>query len=84
MATGRNLFSDEEGMTRYRKDEVKGERERAYADPQLKQSYMDEVRQDLPFSLQSLTVSLLNDDLWTQPSLDKIREIRTQNMLYQY
>jgi len=83
MATGNNLFSDETGMTVYRKDNVKVERERAYADLELKQSYLNKVRADIKDkNLADMVITLLDDDLWKQPSIEKV--YRAQKMLDRY
>ncbi|MBS3097717.1 serine/threonine protein kinase, partial [Candidatus Woesearchaeota archaeon] len=76
MATGNNLFNDEKGLTAYRKDQVKEEREKAYSDPALKQSYLNKVRADVKDKpLADIIVSLLDDDLWKQPSMKKVYQV---------
>jgi len=84
MATGHNLFHDESGHS-YRpeiKDSIKTEREKTYEDPELKQAMLNKVENDVEGELGGIIADLLDDDLWTQPNLEKVEE--TAKTLYQF
>jgi len=76
MATGHNLFSDESGHS-YReeiKDNIKTEREKTYEDPTLKKAMINKVRTDIEGGLRRIIMNLLDDDLWTQPSIEQVKQ----------
>ncbi|MBD3313514.1 protein kinase [Candidatus Woesearchaeota archaeon] len=85
MAAGHNLFNEGHGFTCYSavKEGIKTTREKVYDDPELLQSYLNKVREDVKDrNLADLIVYLLDDDLWTQPGLEKVQE--TQRMFERY
>ncbi|MBD3313513.1 hypothetical protein GF345_03655 [Candidatus Woesearchaeota archaeon] len=77
MSTGHNLFNEGPGFTCNTavKKDIKTIRETVYDDPELFQSYLNKVREDVKDrNLADLIVYLLDDDLWTQPGLEKVQE----------
>lgn len=73
MATKRNLFNDESAMTIDRKDQVKLEREKAYANPELKHKYLSIVKGNISDQkCADMVIQLLEDDLWTQPDVGRV------------
>ncbi|MBW2997330.1 protein kinase, partial [Candidatus Woesearchaeota archaeon] len=79
MATGKNLFNESPGFTCYSavKDGVKTVREEVYDDPQKKVEYLGKVRENVENrELAEIIVKLLDDDLWTQPPLEKVQEMQ--------
>ncbi len=79
MATGRNLFQEGGRFSTYSevKEGIKTEREKAYDDQKLKQQSLQKVRRDvLGKDLADVVVTLLDDELWTQPSLTRVEEVK--------
>ncbi|MBU0535595.1 MAG: protein kinase [Nanoarchaeota archaeon] len=79
MATGHNLFNEGLGFSCYSavKQGIKTTREKVYDDPELLQSYLSKVREDVKDrNLANLIVTLLDDNLWTQPSLEKVEQAK--------
>ncbi|MBU0461881.1 MAG: protein kinase, partial [Nanoarchaeota archaeon] len=77
MATGHNIFNEGRGFTFYSavKEGVKTVREKTYDDPRRKVAMLKKVRKDIPDeTLADIIVKLLDDDLWTQPSKEKVAQ----------
>lgn len=85
MATGQNLFNESLDFTCYSavKDGVKTVREEVYDNPQKKDEYLSKVRENIEDrELSEIIIELLDDDLWTQPSLERVQEM--QKVLVNY
>ena len=79
MATGHNLFNEGPGFTCYSavKDGVKTVREEVYDNPDKKTEYLNKVRQNVEDrELAEIIVTLLDDNLWIQPPLERVREMQ--------
>ena len=84
MYTGHNLFNEGFGYSGAdeTKDEIKKEREAAYDNPEILKKYLNKVRRDVKGELGETIATILNDDLWTQPSMEKVEQ--TIRILEQY
>ncbi|MBN2459811.1 protein kinase [Candidatus Woesearchaeota archaeon] len=83
MYTGHNLFHEKPGITSdLDKEEIRREREETYASPIKKGNMLAKVRQDLPKELGKITATMLDDDLWTQPDIGRVKKV--QQMLEKY
>ncbi|MBU0461880.1 MAG: protein kinase [Nanoarchaeota archaeon] len=77
MATGRNLFKEGPGFTCYSmiKENVKTMRALTYLVPDELAKVLESIKIDIKDrTLADITVMLLDDDLWTQPSLEEVRD----------
>lgn len=76
MATGANLFNEAYGFTCYSavKNSVRTRREEVYDNPKLLRQKFRQVRKDVPKTLCTLIVGLLDDELWEQPGKVTIKK----------
>lgn len=80
MVTGDNLFKEETGDSKQYKDQIKTEREKTYDNSELKQKMLGKVKIDVKHEkLAHIITTLLDDDIWTQPSLEQVKQ--TQRMM---
>ena len=86
MATGHNLFKEGIGYTQDSevKEEIKRNREKTYINPELKAATLEKIREDLKGQekISEIIIKLLDDDLWTQPSIERVKEM--QEMFRRY
>lgn len=80
MFTGHNLFNEGIGFTGEVKDEIKLKRERVYADPEKLKQLLEHIRIEADKSsingfLTGCIIELLNDNLWVQPHISKVKEM---------
>ena len=75
--TGKNLFNDKPTFLcqTLTKDNIVTERTKAYDDPKKLKEIFEKVSDNIPGTLGKLIVQLLDDDLWTQPNLEKVNKL---------
>ncbi|MBU1030738.1 MAG: phosphotransferase, partial [Nanoarchaeota archaeon] len=79
MATGHNLFNEENGQSQQSptKNHIKTEREKAYETKETLQPYLNKVKENIQESnLAKLITNILDDKLWTQPDKEKVEETK--------
>lgn len=78
MIAGHNLFKEGTGNTLETsvKDQIKQSREEIYKDKKKLQSMLVNVQREFPEKIGYGIAKLLDDDLWTQPSVDKIKSLK--------
>jgi hypothetical protein len=81
MVTGHNLFNVSSGVsgTPQTKDSVKRYREEAYNDGRalLRSKYFAQIDRNVRHpGINRMIKTILDDDLWTQPSLEKVETVR--------
>lgn len=76
--TGKNLFNEKLGFNAYflTKNNIQTEREKVYDDPEKLKEIFAKVRKDIEGNLGDIIIYLLDDDLWTQPALEKVCEVK--------
>jgi predicted Ser/Thr protein kinase len=77
MTTGHNLFNEGSGLTDYQKtrERIRSQRERVYANPQLKKQMLEKVKYNTQGRLRKSIIYLLNNDLWKQSKTEKVLKI---------
>lgn len=78
LSIGKNLFNEGVGVSSlsFVKNTIRYERAVTYGNTTKLQNCFSKVRKDVPGQLGELIVYLLNDDLWKQPSLEKVQEAK--------
>jgi len=78
MATGDNLFNEGPYFSFYSdtKRQIKTARETAYENPDLLRYYLNKACDTVGGDLGRLVSDLLYDDLWTQPSKERVEETK--------
>lgn len=84
MSTGSNLFNESSGFSCYSavKNGIKTVREQTYDEPAKLEGCLAKVCKEVPGTLNDIIVFLLNDDLWIQPSLEKVQEAKKMFEVY--